>query len=89
MLVRDEIGKSKSFGHNLHPEEHAYGKANTKDPHGAGSIVGGWNGNVQKTKKLEVNYLKLNGMAAKKGVTAKTAVEFKRSNEDKVRRNQN
>jgi hypothetical protein len=89
MLVRDEVGKGKPFTHAIPHDEHAYGKPNIKDEHGAGSMLGGWNGNQRKTKKLEVNYLKLNGMAAKKGVNAQTALEFRKNNGDKVRRAQN
>ena len=85
MLVRDQIGKGKPATHNLPHEDHCYGAPNPKQEHGTGSTLSGWIGKTHVPKKQEVNYMKLNSMAAKKGITAKTAVDFKKSNAEGIR----
>ena len=42
LLQKDDIGKSKACTVSLPGKDHAYGKADTKDPHGAGVITSSW-----------------------------------------------
>jgi hypothetical protein len=69
VIVKDEIGQCKPVTTNLPPQVHSYGRPNGKDQYNAGAMLSGWNAiRPPSAKKTDVNYFKLNKLAAKKGV---------------------
>ena len=42
LLVRDEIGQSKPFTHDLPIGNHAFGKPMKKEAHGANALTSEW-----------------------------------------------
>lgn len=81
ILVKDDVGKAKPTCFNLPPESHAYGRCEQVDLEGAREVTMSWMAHApSKAPPYNINFAKVNKMAAKEGITdAKGIMDFRRS----------
>lgn len=83
LLVKNDIGKSKPFTHDLPSDDHVYGKELKRETYGAGALTSDWQLSKPNYRtETHRDFQKLNKVSLRCGVTSPKDVKQFRMNTD-------